>query len=247
MGPWGAAAAAHGGLSLVCPRCGAVGTQRRRPAQLVRAGRRAPSFSLRCRWGGDADAAAGLLALRGAEVTPTSTRPAAGAPSSSAWTAPLQRRGWTPCRRTTGRAYRHRRIAFLGDLRVMPRSVTPGFGGSGGGRVCAACSLVRHGLHGAEAAEEAPANSWPCPCAHRVQLGPCISVIARDRAAIGREAAGLLFDRLDGERGPARHRVPPTRYLARGSSETPPQRIADGRFRQGAPAPAGCARLGNSL
>ncbi|MGW1801647.1 hypothetical protein ACWCQN_38465 [Streptomyces sp. NPDC001984] len=39
--------------------------------------------------------------------------------------------------------------------------------------------------------------------------------------AYGREAADLLFDRLDGERGPARHRVLATRYLARGSGELP--------------------------
>jgi LacI family transcriptional regulator len=52
-------------------------------------------------------------------------------------------------------------------------------------------------------------------------LEPGVSVIAQDHAAIGREAATLLFDRLDGERGPARHRVLATRYLARGSGELP--------------------------
>jgi LacI family transcriptional regulator len=52
-------------------------------------------------------------------------------------------------------------------------------------------------------------------------LEPGISVIAQDPAAIGREAAALLFDRLDGERGPARHRVVATRYLPRGSGELP--------------------------
>ncbi|WP_326659315.1 hypothetical protein [Streptomyces canus] len=46
-------------------------------------------------------------------------------------------------------------------------------------------------------------------------------MIAQDHAAIGREAAGLLFERLDGERGPTRHGVLPTRYLARGSGEIP--------------------------
>ncbi|MGW5659515.1 substrate-binding domain-containing protein [Streptomyces sp. NPDC003758] len=50
-------------------------------------------------------------------------------------------------------------------------------------------------------------------------LEPGVSVIAQDPVAIGREAAALLFDRLDGERGPARHRVLATRYLARGSGE----------------------------
>jgi LacI family transcriptional regulator len=52
-------------------------------------------------------------------------------------------------------------------------------------------------------------------------LEPGISVIAQDHAAIGREAASLLFERLAGEDGPARHRVLPTRYLARGSGELP--------------------------
>ena len=52
-------------------------------------------------------------------------------------------------------------------------------------------------------------------------LDPGISVIAPDQAAIGREAANLLFERIDGEDGPARHRVLPTRYLARGSGELP--------------------------
>ncbi|WP_258053324.1 LacI family DNA-binding transcriptional regulator [Streptomyces sp. Ru72] len=52
-------------------------------------------------------------------------------------------------------------------------------------------------------------------------LEPGISVIAQDHAAIGREAASLLFDRLDGEAGPARHHVLPTHYLARGSGELP--------------------------
>lgn len=52
-------------------------------------------------------------------------------------------------------------------------------------------------------------------------LEPGISVIAQGHAAIGREAASLLFDRLAGEDGPARHRVLPTRYLARGSGELP--------------------------
>ena len=50
-------------------------------------------------------------------------------------------------------------------------------------------------------------------------LEPGLSVIAQDHDVIGREAAGLLFERLGGEVGPARHRVLPTRYLARGSGE----------------------------
>jgi LacI family transcriptional regulator len=52
-------------------------------------------------------------------------------------------------------------------------------------------------------------------------LRPGVSVIAQDPAAMGREAARLLFDRLDGNPAPARHSVLATRYLARGSGELP--------------------------
>jgi LacI family transcriptional regulator len=52
-------------------------------------------------------------------------------------------------------------------------------------------------------------------------LRPGVSVIAQDPAAMGREAARLLFDRLDGNSAAAQHSVLPTRYLARGSGELP--------------------------
>jgi LacI family transcriptional regulator len=155
----------------------------------------------------------------------------------------------------------HRRIAFLGDLRTI-WTAEERYAGFVEGLAEAGCvlhrSLVRRGLHGAEAAQEATRELLAlahAPTAfisgqnlltvgarmalqelrlqHRVALigfddlplagllEPGISVIAQDPAAIGREAAGLLFDRLDGENGPARHRVLPTRYLARGSGEIP--------------------------
>ncbi|WOP38584.1 substrate-binding domain-containing protein [Streptomyces sp. Li-HN-5-13] len=119
-------------------------------------------------------------------------------------------------------------------------------------------SLVRRGLHGPEAAQQATRALLAlahAPTAllsgqnlltigarmtlqelqlqHRVALigfddlpladllEPGISVIAQDHAAIGREAATLLFDRLEGEAGPARHCVLPTHYLPRGSGELP--------------------------
>lgn len=50
-------------------------------------------------------------------------------------------------------------------------------------------------------------------------LTPGVSVIAQDPARLGVEAARLLFERLDGHEGPARHAVVPTRYIARGSGE----------------------------
>jgi LacI family transcriptional regulator len=52
-------------------------------------------------------------------------------------------------------------------------------------------------------------------------LTPGVSVIAQDPAALGREAARLLFARLDGEAGASRHAVVATAYLARGSGEIP--------------------------
>ncbi|MEZ0110577.1 LacI family transcriptional regulator [Catenulispora sp. EB89] len=52
-------------------------------------------------------------------------------------------------------------------------------------------------------------------------LTPGVSVIAQDPAQLGREAASLLFARLDGYEGAARHTIVPTRYIARGSGEIP--------------------------
>ncbi|MEH0544984.1 LacI family DNA-binding transcriptional regulator [Streptomyces sp. B21-105] len=155
----------------------------------------------------------------------------------------------------------HRRIAFLGDLRSI-WTADERHAGFVEGLAEVGCvrhpSLVRRGLHGAEAARAATRELLALAHAPtaivsgqnlltlgarrtlqdlRLQrrvaligfddlpladlLEPGISVIAQDHAAIGREAAGLLFDRLAGEDGPARHRVLPTRYLARGSGELP--------------------------
>ena len=155
----------------------------------------------------------------------------------------------------------HRRIAFLGDLLAI-WTAEERYAGFVEGLAEVGCvlhpSLVRRGLHGAEAAQEATRELLSLaqpPTAllsgqNLVTIGAClalqelrlqrrvaligfddlpmadllepgISVIAQDHAAIGREAATLLFDRLDGEFGPARHRVLPTHYLARGSGELP--------------------------
>jgi LacI family transcriptional regulator len=53
-------------------------------------------------------------------------------------------------------------------------------------------------------------------------LDPRVSVVTQDPTAIGRTAAELLFGRLDGDRGPPRHVVLPTRLLPRGSGEIRP-------------------------
>ncbi|UXY20408.1 LacI family transcriptional regulator [Streptomyces cynarae] len=153
----------------------------------------------------------------------------------------------------------HLRIAFLGDLPAI-WTAEERYAGFVEGLAEEGCilhpSLVRRGLHGAEAAQEAAREllALPEPPTALVSgqnlltvgirrtlqelrlqyhvalvgfddlpladlLEPGVSVIAQDPVAIGREAAALLFDRLDGERGPARHRVLATRYLARGSGE----------------------------
>jgi LacI family transcriptional regulator len=71
-------------------------------------------------------------------------------------------------------------------------------------------------------------------------LDPGISVVYADPFEIGRVAAELLFERLDGYRGPSRHRTVPTRLVARGSGEIPPPldpavpRTAGGRQLAGA-------------
>lgn len=54
-------------------------------------------------------------------------------------------------------------------------------------------------------------------------LDPPVSVVAQDPAAMGREAAQLLFRRLEGDRSPSQHIVLPTRLIARGSGEIRPR------------------------
>lgn len=49
-----------------------------------------------------------------------------------------------------------------------------------------------------------------------------ITVIAQDTAELGRRAAELLFQRLDGDRSATHRIVIPTRLLSRGSGESPP-------------------------
>lgn len=53
-------------------------------------------------------------------------------------------------------------------------------------------------------------------------LSPGITVVAQDPAAIGRNAAGLLFARMAGEAGPPATHPIPTVLIPRGSGELPP-------------------------
>jgi LacI family transcriptional regulator len=51
---------------------------------------------------------------------------------------------------------------------------------------------------------------------------PGTTVVAQDTAGLGRIAAELLFQRLEGDSGPVRRIELPTRLIARGSGELPP-------------------------
>src|SRR5207302_790678 len=57
------------------------------------------------------------------------------------------------------------------------------------------------------------------PLAAVVQPG--ITVMAQDPAALGREAASRLFDRMSGDDAPPTVRTVPTRLIVRGSGELP--------------------------
>ncbi len=52
-------------------------------------------------------------------------------------------------------------------------------------------------------------------------LATPVTVVAQDPAELGRRAAQLLFARLDGDGGPSRTVVVPTRLITRGSGEVP--------------------------
>jgi LacI family transcriptional regulator len=53
-------------------------------------------------------------------------------------------------------------------------------------------------------------------------LAPSVTVVAYDPAELGRAAAGLLFERLEGYDGPTRRIVVPATLIPRGSGEIPP-------------------------
>lgn len=53
-------------------------------------------------------------------------------------------------------------------------------------------------------------------------LTPGLTVVAQDPAALGRTAAGVLFDRLRGDTDPGRRIQIPTRLIVRGSAEQAP-------------------------
>jgi LacI family transcriptional regulator, galactose operon repressor len=61
------------------------------------------------------------------------------------------------------------------------------------------------------------------------RLSPAVTVVSQDPAALGSTSARLLFDRIDGDDGPPRTIVLPTRLVERGSGELPgPGRRVDG-------------------
>jgi LacI family transcriptional regulator len=58
------------------------------------------------------------------------------------------------------------------------------------------------------------------PLADAVEPG--LTVVAQDAGELGRLTAELLFARLDGDAGPTRREVVPTRLIVRGSGELRP-------------------------
>ncbi len=54
-------------------------------------------------------------------------------------------------------------------------------------------------------------------------LDPPVTVVAQDAALLGRTAAELVFSRLDGATGPARHLTLEATLIVRGSGEVPPR------------------------
>jgi LacI family transcriptional regulator len=55
-------------------------------------------------------------------------------------------------------------------------------------------------------------------------LSPGVTVVAQDPGTMGRLAAGLLVDRIDGDSSPPSTHVVPTTLIRRGSGEIPPPR-----------------------
>ncbi len=50
-------------------------------------------------------------------------------------------------------------------------------------------------------------------------LEPAVTVVAQDPVAIGREAARMLFARIDGDEGPSQKKIVETTFISRGSGE----------------------------
>ena len=57
-------------------------------------------------------------------------------------------------------------------------------------------------------------------------LSPPVSVVAYDSAEVGRCAARLVCERIDGADGPPRQSVIATRIVARGSGEVAAEQVA---------------------
>ncbi|SED64633.1 LacI family DNA-binding transcriptional regulator [Jiangella alba] len=159
----------------------------------------------------------------------------------------------------------HRRIAYLGDLELIP-TAQQRFAGYQRALLerglASAPAHVVHDLHTVDDAARAttallrrPGDDAPTALfasqnlvtigaitalqelglEHRVALigfddfpladllQPRVSVIAQDPAAMGRAAAELLFQRLDGDRGRSRRLLLPTTTVPRGSGEIAPE------------------------
>jgi len=58
-------------------------------------------------------------------------------------------------------------------------------------------------------------------------LEPAVTVVAQDPVAIGREAARMLFARIDGDDSPSKKKIVETTFISRGSGEISPSPVAD--------------------
>jgi LacI family transcriptional regulator len=54
-------------------------------------------------------------------------------------------------------------------------------------------------------------------------LNPPVTAVSQAPDRLGRQAAELLFDRINGDAGPPRRIVLPLRLIVRGSGELPPR------------------------
>lgn len=70
-------------------------------------------------------------------------------------------------------------------------------------------------------------------------LSPPVSVVSYDTVELGRQAARLICERLDGLKGPPREIVLPTEVVPRGSGEVRPAQVGRRRPGQGPTRPAG--------
>jgi LacI family transcriptional regulator, galactose operon repressor len=106
--------------------------------------------------------------------------------------------------------------AAAGDLLAAPAAASALYAASGPAAAGAMAALRERGLQH----RIALVGFGDPPLADL--LDPPLTAVDRDPAAVGRTAAEVLFARLDGDDGPPRRLVVPTRLVVRGSGEIRP-------------------------